>query len=100
MYSSPGIPTGRSRRSGSRTKNLVLAMGRPIGWLPASPGVTRCAADQTVVSVGQYRFHIETERDVSSRANSAGNASPPQRTFKFPPVQPALMSRRQVVGVA
>ena len=79
---------------------LVLAMGRPM-LIGASLFVMRTQLDHTVVSVGPYMFHNESQRSISLPARSAGKASPPHRALSPQrPDQPASISMRQVEGVA
>ncbi len=50
MYSSPGTPVGTGLPALSSTYSAVLASGVPT--VTRSPGASRAAADQMVVSVG------------------------------------------------
>src|SRR5215472_5409170 len=66
-----------------------------------SAELTRATVDQTVVSVGPYKFHNDEHRGISSLAKSGGIASPPHRIFRLSqPCHPLSTIIRQVVGVA
>ena len=72
--------------------------------MPCSGAATFQHVDQTVVSVGPYRFHSAPRGPVrasSCSARSGGRPSPPISTLKPSwPCQPASISKRQVDGVA
>src|ERR1039458_2321729 len=75
-------------------------MGRPTNTGPVSD-VIGWIADHTVVSVGPYIFHTAEALAANSFASSRGRASPPHSTLRSAlPSQPALTSKRHVVGVA
>ena len=71
------------------------------GTAPPSPGTIRAQVDQTVVSVGPYRFHRATSRPSRRAARSGDSGSPPHSARNSGRgVQPASSSMCQVAGVA
>ena len=77
----------------------MLAIGPPINT--SSSGLTRQAADQTVVSVGPYMFQREPPLSSNCRARSFGQGSPPHNILRRGlPLQPADNNIFQVLGVA
>ncbi len=80
MCSSPTTPGGSRPRCRSRTYPRVVSSGVPIRGAPSSSARTVAVVDQTVVSVGPYRFTTSAPSASSRRASGEGSASPPLRT--------------------
>src|SRR5690242_3202428 len=92
MYNSPTRPAGTSSRWESSTNTWVFAIGRPMAT-GASADVIRSSVDQTVVSVGPYRFHNSPHRVSKALARSRDSASPPHNAIRpGDPVHPAPTS--------
>lgn len=101
MYSSPNTPTGTGRRPASSTCSRVLASAGPIGTGPSPTGPdSRCAVDQTVVSVGPYTFQTVPSAVRIRSARAGGSASPPHSARTRGACQPDSISWCQVAGVA
>ncbi len=64
MYNSPATPLGSNCPRGSITYSDVFATGAPSGTA-RDPAFTLAAEDQTVVSVGPYRFQTSAPRSSS-----------------------------------
>ena len=76
----------------------MFATGPPIDTAPDS--VTSAADDQTVVSVGPYRFVTARPPSASERASDTGNASPPTSTRSPAGRPPASHNACHRLGVA
>ncbi len=77
MYSSPATPGATGWRASSSTYTCVLATGVPMDDTSAAGPASTFAVDQTVVSVGPYRFVRVGVRPRIVRAKSGGSASAP-----------------------